>query len=288
MTERFYHNPIRGGGLFLKWEGTGIAIDPGVNFVENMHLNGITVMDIDIVIITHNHIDHNGDVKIIDDLLHNCKKTINGYCDIETKAKFRNGNISNINFTTIDSTKSYKRLHNNIKLNIVATQHCEHSFGFILELKDRYNKNEFIGYTSDTKYFVSDFYRKFNKCKLLFANISEISHEDYLHIENKRNHLGYDGCYNLIKGLKNNNTIFLITEFWAGKGDFRVDVVCRLRQETNYKSVFPADIGMLIFIDKNTSVCSICKREVSIDKLFVIRPFKPFATLSYSCYQCII
>lgn len=57
-----------GGGLYFKWKGTGVAIDPGYHFVEMLHLNDLTVLDIDVVIITHEHIDHTNDMRLLDDL----------------------------------------------------------------------------------------------------------------------------------------------------------------------------------------------------------------------------
>lgn len=61
---RAYH----GGGLYVNWNGYGIAIDPGYHFVENMHRSGLNILDIDAVIVTHEHIDHTNDIRILDDL----------------------------------------------------------------------------------------------------------------------------------------------------------------------------------------------------------------------------
>lgn len=66
LREWFHNMPIKGGGLFLKWNRYGVAIDPGINFMENMHMNGLNIKDINAIIVTHNHIDHNGDLLTID------------------------------------------------------------------------------------------------------------------------------------------------------------------------------------------------------------------------------
>ena len=43
-------------------------VDPGINFMENMHFTGLNINDINAVLVTHDHIDHNGDLPAIDDL----------------------------------------------------------------------------------------------------------------------------------------------------------------------------------------------------------------------------
>ena len=60
----------RGGGYFLTWRGKGIVIDPGLDFLRNFREAGRSVLDIDLVILTHNHLDHVGDVIPILTLLH--------------------------------------------------------------------------------------------------------------------------------------------------------------------------------------------------------------------------
>ncbi|KAF5044837.1 Photosystem I assembly protein Ycf3 [anaerobic digester metagenome] len=54
-----------GGGYFLYWNGKGIVIDPGFDFLDNYFKNGLKVHHIDAVIITHAHIDHCNDFESI-------------------------------------------------------------------------------------------------------------------------------------------------------------------------------------------------------------------------------
>lgn len=83
------HTPIKGGGIYIKWRGTGLVIDPGINFMENMHMSGLGINDIDAVIVTHNHIDHNGDLITIDDLAFQFNKCgISLYMDKQTEQEF--------------------------------------------------------------------------------------------------------------------------------------------------------------------------------------------------------
>jgi tetratricopeptide (TPR) repeat protein len=58
----------RGGGYFLKWRGYGVVIDPGFDFLRNFHDAGYHGREISAVVVSHNHPDHNSDLKGIDDL----------------------------------------------------------------------------------------------------------------------------------------------------------------------------------------------------------------------------
>lgn len=52
---------LRGGGYFLLWQGRGIVIDPGYDFIQNFYDEGFSLEDIDAVIVTHSHPDHDND-----------------------------------------------------------------------------------------------------------------------------------------------------------------------------------------------------------------------------------
>ncbi len=68
-----------GGGYFLAHRGVGVAIDPGYNFLRILYdvkpfgsetttsgpHRGYTTEDIDVVIVTHNHLDHHADLETI-------------------------------------------------------------------------------------------------------------------------------------------------------------------------------------------------------------------------------
>ena len=57
-----------GGGYFLAWKGHGIAIDPGVDFVTQLYRKGLSIADVDTVIVTHCHLDHTRDLESLVDL----------------------------------------------------------------------------------------------------------------------------------------------------------------------------------------------------------------------------
>lgn len=49
---------MKGGGYFITFKGKGIAIDPGIKFVENLYSEGFSIADVHYIIATHDHIDH--------------------------------------------------------------------------------------------------------------------------------------------------------------------------------------------------------------------------------------
>ena len=171
-----FNSDFSGGGLYFNWNNLGIAVDPGYNFVSNMHKYGIFIHDIDIVIVTHEHIDHTCDIRTIDDLNYQLNSLSNNttphiihwYWDSETDKIYHYPLenkynvihiIDNINENPFENAPIL--LDANISLRPVQTKHImvddtptykKHTFGFVLELKS--DKQEVkIGYTSDTSYF---------------------------------------------------------------------------------------------------------------------------------------
>ena len=53
-----FNRPGLGGGFYFRWQGVGVAVDPGIGFMSLMHEHSIFIDDIDVVIVTHAHIDH--------------------------------------------------------------------------------------------------------------------------------------------------------------------------------------------------------------------------------------
>lgn len=58
-----YSQNLFGGGIFLYLNGFGVAIDPGPDFLSNlMFYTPFEFSDINAVVVTHSHVDHNGSV----------------------------------------------------------------------------------------------------------------------------------------------------------------------------------------------------------------------------------
>lgn len=53
---------VPGGGYYLCWRGKGIVIDPGYDFIQNFYDEGFSIEDIDAIVVTHSHPDHDDDL----------------------------------------------------------------------------------------------------------------------------------------------------------------------------------------------------------------------------------
>lgn len=308
LRERFHNVPIKGGGFFLKWKGYGVVIDPGISFMENMHIAGLNINDINAIFVTHNHIDHNGDLSTIDDLASQFdKKDIVLYVDKDTEREYvgRLVNFSKKNRHGIDFTimgKSFEITigdEKNIQVELMPTKHIiedgnyleETTYALKLILKEAGTIRSVIGFTSDTIY-LKEFSGFFTNCDYIIANISETNKEDYLKRKPKDTHLGYCGCLQLINNCRaggtDRKTKFIISEFWAGKGDVRKELVRALRKETGYEYIYPGDIGMLFFLDQPTFLCGYCGKEEMIENLNIIKPGLEYSRFANVCDECIL
>ncbi len=66
---RPHGHAVRGGGYFLLWKGKGIVIDPGYHFIQNFYDEGFSLDDIDAVVVTHSHPDHEDDLSTLSTLV---------------------------------------------------------------------------------------------------------------------------------------------------------------------------------------------------------------------------
>jgi len=68
------HSPslldVWGGGYLLRWQGKGTIIDPGVSFLRLLNLHtAYGLQDLDMIVATHDHFDHCGDLGTLISLL---------------------------------------------------------------------------------------------------------------------------------------------------------------------------------------------------------------------------
>jgi hypothetical protein len=182
---------VKGGGKFLVWQDTGILIDPGFNLLENLYAEGFSLEDVDVVIITHDHLDHTDDFESLWRLVKEHNEVIlhGDFSPEEQKERlieltlFTNQGFKEkcSRFLSADPKKSYvkyihplsRRSHLSpeglpFDITVIEAKHkedltSEYSIGFVLELKDRKNSTDNdndndnpavfkIGFTSDTRF----------------------------------------------------------------------------------------------------------------------------------------
>jgi len=299
-----------GGGYFFKWRGKGIVIDPGFDFLQNFHDAGYHGREIHAVLVSHNHSDHNFDLKSIDHLRYELdsvyrrlhKKGMERYAlvwDEETKTavKFEvekpKHQFKPVVFDTgrAETDRKIKDLHKlPFSVDYFPVRHARkevpNAVGFKLHLVGDDGSNFTIGYTGDTGFF-KRLARDLAGCDLLVAHISQPSTKELLNpAARKKNHLGYRGIIELVKVCKPRAT--LISEFWAGLTDLRIDLVQAIRKHTKNNAILPASIGMHVHLPSLEVQCTQCAKPVPFEKVRVAPPANRFGNLSYLCESCML
>ena len=305
-----FDSECAGGGLYLNYNGTGIVIDPGLGFVNSMHKQGIYINNIDVVIITHDHVDHNADAKVIASLVHD----LNGYNDRKGKIvkeifELETTKEHEITWIVDNSSKgmlrkSVKKItslgeyvgkkrqlisgNKDIKLSAIRTKHIKdsnESYGIRLFLK--YEDILSVGYTSDTAYFseLSDF---LVQSDILVFNVSDIYKKDVKGIQDKHSHLGYNGSVKLLKAAT--PKLAIASEFCCTNGDFRMGFINTISEEISkdYKiDIIPGEIGFEVSLPKLNVKCSVCRKFIPRNDCKVLVPEKEYEKIRYVCGHCV-
>ncbi len=301
----------RGGGYFLKWRGCGIVIDPGFDFLRNFHDAGFHGREINMVLVSHNHPDHNDDLKSIDDLRYEIYKRratkkgagISPYVilwDEDTKgatkfsAEHPEHHYPPITFTTgLPVTLDLLTKHA-AKFPVRVTPfNAEHSddapsaMGAMIELLDQKGGVALrIGYTGDTAYFDA-LPGHLSKCDVLIAHISQPTVDELQDpAKGKKEHLGYRGTARLLKECK--PKLALLAEFWAGFTDIRIDLVKGLRMRSGCEAILPAGIGMHVHLPDLKVECTACGTPTAHAQVNVTPPTENFGNLAYLCPTCLL
>ena len=284
----------KGGGFYIKYNNVGIVIDPGINFLENLHDNNLYIQDIDIVIVTHNHIDHNSDLNKIIDVAYQIDKKIYYYIDKETYKKYQqefeyNEEKYGDNVIKVYPTREMPFIlssngNHSLRMKICKTEHkCEGAFGFKI-----YLENICFGYTSDTGYteHIGDFFRDVN---VVLVNISETNKKDMILQELKETHLGVFGIYKLLeKNETKNNVVCLVAEFFGGFADLRLelaDIISTYIGSTKY-DIIPVDIGMIYYFDDEAFLCNSCEQKTKKSERSIVRIGTTSKKLLCLCRNC--
>lgn len=305
-----FSSDCAGGGLYINYQGFGIAVDPGIGFVKSMHKYGVFITDIDLVIITHDHLDHNADAAVLSSLLYDYNRyshkkdkiireifgtekdethKIRWIVDESTKNKLYN------QVDQLSLLEEYLKepisveCNNSIKLSAIRTEHIRgNTETYGIKISMGYDEGIVVlGYTSDTGYFpgLSTYLQDVD---VLIFNISDIYKKDVKGIKNKHSHLGYNGSLKLLKD--SNAKLAIASEFCCTNGDFRANIVKVLKEEisvTDGCDVFPGEIGLSIDLPLLQVECSFCKKKVSANSVKFIAPGKEYDKIQYICGNCI-
>lgn len=301
----------RGGGYFLKWQGRGIVIDPGFDFIDNFHDAKYTGKEISAVLVSHNHSDHNYDLRSLDDLrfeLHKRWKTkrpagieLQEYAVVVDEDTRKGFDVETADFRkllTFDIKKSVRKKWLDRPVDIPLTvehfpvEHGDdvsHAVGMRLVFHSETGGKDFIvGYTGDTEYFdvLPD---HLQGCDLLIAHISmpdaeELGDDQDSANHVKKRHLGLNGTARLIQEAK--PKLALIGEFWAGRADIRIELIQALRKRTGTEAILPTGIGFHLHLPTLDVECTNCQKRVPYDGIRIAPAASAFGPLGYLCANC--
>jgi len=255
------------GGQYLRWNKEGVALNPGPDFVKNLHHQGLTVRDIDYVIVTRASQDAHADVKTIYELNNQLNKSgkethiIHYYLHHKTyrdlssilkpTSKLARHTIHNLEMFADSPEVEKIELSDSMTLHYFlaspqetffqhyASQHQvalnASSLGVRFELKwqeadaNAHSLPLQVGYISGMKW-TPLLAHYLGRVDLLLAGFGDTSRSDYSKTGYNDTSLGYHGTYSLFEEVA--PRLMLLTEFGGRDGDIRLEATKQLRQES--------------------------------------------------------
>ena len=285
-------------------------------YANNFHDAGLHAREIDAVVVSHNHTDHNQDLRSLDDICYELYKRADDagrdqwkyvlVWDEDSEAnvrldpdpaahrapgpfRFDMQRLRDLGDNAIDLTpaglpftvKYFDADHGNDVPNAVGLRiECHHDDPNAMPVS--------VGFTCDTKYYGARCDEDhLHGCDILVAHVSqpevrELQNPDCLKTNDP--HLGLNGVAKLIEGAKPKLTI--LGEFWAGLADLRIDLAQALRERTGSDGIIPGGLGLLVDPATRKVKCTACPKWVPGDEVSVAAPALPFGALSYVCPEC--
>jgi hypothetical protein len=278
---RFREGDPRGGGYYIKWDNTGIAIDPGHGFIQNLFQCGLSVADIDVVIITHDHPDHTQEFPLLIDLLfqYNKRKPEGSR---PKKFSFLLNTSAFSKFAPIIRYETDPHLcqilwrhkeirfgeSESIRIRPTLTRHLElgeskMGVGLLFSLYQEGKKSCSIGITSDTAW-TPFLVEEFKQTDILIAHLGTVHEDEILKREFYQKHLGILGLYNLFTQLlqrPNRPKIIILSEFGEELYKSR-DAITNVFQSSiaapGQTQFLPANIGLKIRLGKRSEIQTLC------------------------------
>ncbi len=308
--EEFGGQPIVGGGYFLKWNGRGTVIDPGIGFVTNFLGEPFHSCEVHHVLTTHAHIDHTADLMALQNLHKEYCEALDKHGPTGGTARsshplthFWDRTTFRINpyIPTCDAEdgaheltpSSQPHLPSEAAMTITPlhSQHCDDSVALLLMMKVGEEERVRIGLTSDAAVEAAGSLAKaFQGCDVIILHFSKRHTPDPLTGQVKESHLGFEGCIEIIKDT--DAQVYVVAEFCAEDGeDHRIRDTRTIGDLAETQAtVVPADIGLTLWLPREQGDpvrvrCSRCKQPCEANRIIVQTP-QAFQRITYVCPDC--
>lgn len=298
------------GGYFLRWNGKGIAINPGENFLQNFHDQGHHIKEIDTIIVTRDDPSSYADIKAIYDLNYGLNRIAS---DLHIIRYYLNQNAHRSMATTLKPHFKQERntvfsldlyvdspeveslaLSEGVTLNYFPTPAQESAIGIRLDLElsdvlrsgTEGKKSMAVSYLSGAPYSPI-LAHHLTGTDILIAGLGSTSEEDYGKSKYSDSSLGFYGTASVLEDVTPQLLIF--SELSGKQGDVRMELTRKLRQEsTGSTSILPADTGLKIDLESLRVHCSISGTPSDLSEVRVAKTDDNFGRLQYLSARTLI
>lgn len=282
-------------GLFIRWKGKGIAINPGKGFLERLHKSGYFATDIDACIVTKCDPASWKEILPLYNFLFKLNrinpehKTIHYYLNqtahqalshhLKPHFKQEKGCVRPLELFIDSPDVETIELFPEITLRYFALEReISSALGIQLELSG----GPLVSYTGGSSWnpFIASHLKG---TELLVAEFGRTHPNDWEKLHYTEGCLGYFGIASILEELS--PPLAFLSEFDGSDGDLRTEVVQKLKREGITTKVIAAETGFEMDLDTFGVTCPITSDAVNIyDAEFIPtqKEFGPFQILSPS------
>lgn len=308
--------------FFLRWNGQGIAINPGKNFLTLLHDQQLHLRDIDAVIVTHESQEIFSSVKEIYDLNYKLNQIaselhiIHYYFNEKSHQQLASQLKPNFKqersalhclelFVDSPDIESIE-LGEGIALHYFPTTFHEtfkekrsnkpSALGIKLELTTKqegfshYSTTIHLGYIGSSSWSPL-LAHLLGNCELLIAAFGHTSPSDYNKLSYNEDSLGYFGIASLLEEVR--PKILLCSEFDGREGDIRIEAVQKLKKESLQHEtegagtvILPAGGRFHLNLISWQIGCSVTHEAVAPSDIQVVKSLHPFGAIQYLSPDC--
>jgi hypothetical protein len=279
------------GGIFIRWNGKGIAINPGVNFLHHFHAQGLHIHDIDYVIVTGSTPSCYADVKDLYEINYELNKAgpslhvIHYYFShhafqelsrvLKPHFKQERETLHSLEIFLDSPDVEKVELAEGILLHYFSTSNRETFLGSSQNKDERSSKhNSELGIKLEMKTTSSEKEEKavvrlgyigqcawnpllahhLGHCDLLITCFGNTSSNDINQISYNTDCLGYHGSYTLLEEVA--PKLHLCGEFGGREGDIRLEVCQKIRSDYYaQRSASQRDLSAILPADIGLCIC---------------------------------